>query len=270
MQPLIITVAGVGAELSKKDTPYLPDTPQKIIQEAIAVSKAGAHVFHLHARDIKGRPTLDTIILRQIIHGIRKEADIFIQVSTGGDIRDTFQKRLKVLDCPVDMGSLTLGSVNFGGDVFLNPVPLIEKLALKMQKKNIRPELEIFDTGMVEQAHKLLHQGFITPPLHFNIILGGPGWLPATVENLEFILKKLPVGSTWSASGVGKGQLPMIEHAIAHGGHVRTGLEDNIYLSKGVLAKGNLDSVYQVIELAKKHNRPLASMEQARKILNDS
>lgn len=265
--PLIITVAGIGAELTKKNTPYLPSTPEEIVEEAKKVFKLGATVFHLHARDSKGRPTLNSSLLRPLIRKIRKETGLIIQISTGGAISDSYAQRLKTLDCDVDMGSLTLGSANFGNDIFLNPYPLILRLAEKMKKRKIKPELEIFDTAMAQTAVKLFEKGVLTKPLHFNIILGGPGWLAGTVENLKFILKKLPPKSTWSASGVGKAQLPMIEYAITHGGHVRTGLEDNIYIRKGVLAKGNSELVEQVVSLAKKHGREIASPKQARRML---
>lgn len=267
MEPLIITVAGIGAELTKKDTPYLPATPDEIIQEAIDIHQLGTQVFHLHVRDKNGKPTLEPSLVKKVIQGIRKKTKLIVQLSTGGEIHDSFKSRIKVLDTKPDMASLTLGSVNFGKDVFLNPIPLIEKLAKKMNQKKIVPELEIFDVGMVDCAYQLLDKKLISPPLHFNIILGGAGWLKATPQNLEFILKKLPPKSHWSASGVGKNQLPMIEYAIAHGGHVRTGLEDNIYLSKGVLAKGNGELVEQVLELTKKYKRRIATVEEARKIL---
>lgn len=267
MNPLIITVAGIGAELTKDQTDYLPVTPQEIVSEAEKVYQLGASVFHLHVRDDQGKPTLDSARLRMVIEGIRKKTDLVIQVSTGGDVHDSFESRLKTLDTGPEMGSLTLGSVNFGRQVFLNPLPFIEQLAWKMIEKKIKPELEIFDVGMIDTADYLLKKGLILPPLHFNIILGGPGWLNATVENLEFILKKLPLGSTWSASGIGRGQLSMVEYAVSHGGHVRTGLEDNIYISKGVLAKGNAELVEQVLELAKKYKRNIATVKQAREIL---
>lgn len=264
--PLIITVAGIGAELTKKHTPYVPVSPDEIIAEACEVASLGAQVFHLHVRDGKGRPTCDPKYIRPVIREIRKQTELIIQISTGGDINDTAAARLRTLDCGSHMGSLTLGSVNFGSGVFLNPLPLIEKLALKMKQKGIVPELEIFDVAMVETAVKLLEKGILKAPLHFNIILGGPGWLAATEENLDFILQKLPKNSSWSGSGVGRHQLPMIGWAIERGGHVRTGLEDNIYLSKGALAKGNGELVEQALRLAKKFRRRLATPAEARKI----
>ncbi len=265
--PLIITVAGIGAELTKAETSCLPVTPDEIIAEGVRIAKLGAHVFHLHVRDDAGKPTCDSQRIRSIIDALRQKTKLIFQVSTGGDVHDSFKDRLQTLDSGPEMGSLTLGSVNFGNAVFLNTIPMIQILAEKMKKLRIKPELEIFDVAMVETAIQLLQKGLLTPPLHFNIILGGPGWLSASNENLEFILKKIPAGSSWSASGIGKNQLPMIEYAITHGGHVRTGLEDNIYIRKGVLAKGNAELVAQVLYLAKKHKRKIATIGEARKIL---
>lgn len=262
-----MTVAGVGAELTKKETPYLPVTPDEIIQEIIAVSQLGATIFHLHVRDDQGKPTCNLEIIRFLIQEVRKKTDIIFQVSTGGDVHDPLSERLKTLDAGAEMGSLTLGSVNFGKEIFYNSEPIIEQLALKMKRLNVKPELEIFDVAFMEYALILIEKGLVNPPYHFNIILGGHGWLSATVENLEFILKKLPKDSTWSASGVGKNQFPMIEYALAHEGHVRTGLEDNIFIKKKVLAKGNKELVEQVLMLAKKYKRSIATVKEARKIL---
>ncbi|MBX7147786.1 3-keto-5-aminohexanoate cleavage protein [bacterium] len=264
MHPLLITVAGVGAELTKKDTPYLPSTPNAIIEEALRIEQAGAHIFHLHIRDQKGKPTLDLKLAKKVVTEIRKKTDLIIQISTGGSINDSYKKRIKILDVKPDMASLTLGSVNFGTDVFLNPLPFIEKLAATMKKKRIVPELEIFDVGMVDTAYHLIKKELLKPPYHFNIILGGPGWLAASVQNLDYIIQKLPQPCTWSASGVGKNQLPMIEYAIKNGGHVRTGLEDNIYLKKGVLAKGNAELVEQVLVLAQHYKRHIATQIEAK------
>lgn len=267
MNPLILTVAGVGAELTPADTPYLPVTPEQIIEAATRVAIQGATIFHLHVRDDAGHPTLDPGRLHLVIEGIRKQCSMLIQVSTGGALSDRLEDRLRVLDLDCEMASLTLGSVNFGTEVFQNPRPLIEALAARMMDRKIKPELEVFDVGMVDEAHHLIAKRLLTPPHHFNIILGGPGWLGATEENLAFILKKLPAGSTWSASGVGRFQKPMITYAIREGGHVRTGLEDNIYLEKGILAKGNQELVGQALELARSHNRRLATINETKQLL---
>ncbi len=266
--PVIITVAAIGAEHTKKSSPYVPLNPERIIQEAIAIDLAGAHVLHLHVRDAKGKPTCDPKLISKVVKEIKKKTKLIVQISTGGAVTDTDQARVGTLVSGVDMGSLTLGSVNFGNEIFANPLPLIRKLATKMKQKKIKPELEIFDAGMVETAYQLIEEKLVVPPLHFNIILGGPGWLAATEENLDFILKKLPAGSTWSGSGIGRFQKSMMEWALARGGHVRTGLEDNLYLSKGILAKGNVELTEQAKEFIHQSGRKTASPTEARQLLS--
>lgn len=265
--PLMITVCGIGAELTQKDTPYLPANPQEIINEAILISKMGAQIFHLHIRDENGKSTLDPTIVGEVISEIKNKTDLILQISTGGDVEDSFESRLATLNHPISMASLTLGSINFGNDVFLNPLPLIEELAKTMKQKHIKPELEIFDTSMMDTFYLLVKKELLAPPYHFNIILGGPGWTAATKQNLEFILSKLPKNSSWSGSGIGRFQDTMIDLALEKGAHVRTGLEDNIYLEKGVLAKGNTELVQKVLEKAKKLKRKLATVDETKKIL---
>jgi len=159
MDPLIITVAGVGAELTKEDTSYLPITPDEIADEAERVFSLGARIFHLHVRDDQGKPTCNSDRIRLVVEKIREKTDLIVQVSTGGAIGDTIDDRVKTLDCGSEMGSLTLGSINFGEDIFLNTLPIIATLAEKMLENNIKPELEIFDVSMMETAHKLLKKG---------------------------------------------------------------------------------------------------------------
>jgi len=175
MVPLIITAAGVGAELTKKDTPYLPANPQEIINEAITISKMGVQIFHLHVRDGNEKPTLDPKIVGEVIAEIKNKTDLILQISTGGDVKDSFESRLSTLAQPISMASLTLGSINFGKNVFLNPLPLIEELAKTMKQKQIKPELEIFDVSMMDTFYTLVKKELLIPPYHFNIILGGPG-----------------------------------------------------------------------------------------------
>lgn len=267
-KPFILTVAGIGAELSKKNTPYLPSTPEEILEEARAIDIHGTHILHLHVRDKKGRPTLDPKIIKPLVAQIRDNTDLIVQISTGGSIKDTFKARLGVLVPGVQMASLTLGSVNFGNEIFSNPLPFIEELAKIMLKKKIKPEMEIFDLSFVDTAHLLIQKKLIKPPYHFNIILGGPGWLAATEENLRLIVSRLPQPCTWSASGVGRHQKEMITWGLQQGGHIRTGLEDNIFTQKGILAKGNEELVRISIEIAKQQKRRLATTKEAKKLLS--
>jgi len=268
MKPLILTAALVGAELSRKEQPSLPLSPEEIARSGLEAVQAGASVLHVHVRDEQGRPTCSLEVFREVIRLIRRQADPILQVSTGGAIGDGEEERLRVLDCGPDMASLSTGSVNFGDEVFLNPRPFIERLARAMLEKNIKPELEIFDAAMLETGLKLVERGLVKPPPHFQFVLGVPGGLGASERNLKFLVEGLPEGSTWSLSAIGRHQFPMMEFALAWGGHVRVGFEDNIYLEKGVLAKSNAELVTKMVSLAAKFGRPVATIEESRKILN--
>ncbi len=288
--PLMITCALVGAELDRKAQAYLPLTPDEISQSGIETVRAGASMLHLHVRDQKGNPTCDVNVFKEVIKKIRKEFSLspqpmasppwraspsrgegdrgpVIQVSTGAAIGDSEEDRLGVLEAGAEMASLSTGSINFGKDVFLNPIPFIEKLAQKMLEKNIKPEIEVFDVSMLEMGLKLVEKGWVKSPPHFQFVLGVPGALTATERNLKFLVEGLPPEATWSVAAIGRHQFPMMELAIQWGGHARVGFEDNIYLEKGVLAKTNAELVTKVIKLAEKYQRPLATIEEARKIL---
>ncbi len=265
--PLIITVAAVGAETSRKDTPYLPITAEEIGEEAKRVRDAGAAMIHLHVRKEDGTPTQDREVFRQAIEEIRKRTDIIIQVSTGGAVWMTAEERAQPLELNPQMSSLTVGTCNFGDEVFSNPFPLIKRLAAMMKERDIVPEIEIFDVGFLDNVKYLIKQGILTPPLHFDFVMGVLGAMGADEELLDFLITRIPEGSTWSVAGIGKYEFQMAELAIKKGGHVRVGLEDNIYLNKGVLARGNVDLVKKVVEMAKAYNRPIATLDEAKKIL---
>lgn len=265
--PAIITCALTGAELDRKQAPHLPITPQEIIQSALEAHHAGAAMVHLHIRDKKGRPTCDENIFSEVIQGIRDKSDLIIQVSTGGAIGDTERDRLKPLFADPDMASLSMGSLNFGDEVFLNPLPFIRQLANTMQRHHIKPEVEIFDGAMLETTARLIEEGVITSPIHVDFVLGVPGGLAASEENLDFLLTKLPSGSTWSVAAVGRHQFPMAKLALSKGGHVRVGMEDNLYLKKGVLARSNAELVAKVAQLIEQQGRVVATPKQARNIL---
>jgi 3-keto-5-aminohexanoate cleavage enzyme len=267
VEKLIITAAVVGAELTRADTPYLPLTPEEIAMEACACCQAGASILHLHARDAEGNPTQDANIYRRIISLIQTECDPIIQVSTGGAIGMTAEERLHPLRLNPEMASLTVGTVNFGNGVFYNPPDFLIRLASMIKEYGIKPELEIFDAGMVANALWLERKGFLIPPLHFDLVLGVRGGLPATVKNLLFILDLIPPNSTWSVAGIGRQQLPMAVAAILTGGHVRVGLEDNIYYRSGEYATGNVPLVERVVRLAQELDREVAKPDEARDIL---
>jgi 3-keto-5-aminohexanoate cleavage enzyme len=266
--PLIITCAIVGAELTRDQTPYLPLTPDEIVDSAVGAYQAGAAMVHLHVRDKNGKPTCSEKVFGEVIQKIRKSCDVIIQVSTGGAIGDTEFDRFRPLQAGPDMASLTTGSINFGNEVFLNPRPFVESLAKEMQAKGIKPEIEVFDAAMAETGIALFQKGFIDPPLHFDLVLGVPGGISASEKNLKFLVESLPPQSTWSVAAIGRHQFPMAKFALEMGGHVRVGMEDNIYLEKGVLAKTNAELVSKVVMMAQEVGRPLATSAQVREMLN--
>ena len=265
--PLIITAAVVGAEVMREHTPYVPYTPDEIADEALRCYEAGAAMVHVHGRHDDGTPTQDLETFRAILNAIRERCEIIVQFSTGGDVGMDVEERIEALELRPPMATLTTGTVNFGDDVFLNPLPVIRSIANRLNKFGIRPEIEIFDTGMIDTAQRLVDQGLLEGPLHFDFVLGVPGGMGASRRNLEFLVESIPDDSTWSVAGMGRHELPLAYAAIEMGGHVRVGLEDNIYLSRGVLAQGSFELVEKVVEYAEQVGRPLASAEQARSLL---
>ncbi|MBI2336473.1 MAG: 3-keto-5-aminohexanoate cleavage protein [Deltaproteobacteria bacterium] len=259
----------VGAELTREHTPYLPLTPEEIAQSGIAAVAAGASLLHLHVRDAQGKPTLDSQVISRVMELIRKDCpEVILQVSTGGAVGDPYETRMGVLVCKPEMASLTTGTTNFGDEVFLNPRPFVEKLAGLMRDKNIKPELEIFDLSMMEEGLRLIEKDWVKEPAHFQFVLGVPGALQAASENLNLLLSRLPKKATWSVAAVGRHQFPMVELAIQKGGHVRVGMEDNIYLEKGVLAKSNAELVEKAAMIIKQQGFVVAKPDQAREILS--
>lgn len=265
--PLIITAALVGAEVTRDDNPNLPITAEEIGQAAAEACEAGASIIHLHVRSPDGLPTQDIEAFRQAMASIRARCDAIIQVSTGGAVGMTAEERLQPLYLRPEMASLTAGSVNFGHGIFMNPWPLIELFARTMQELGVKPELEIFDAGMIANALQLRKMGLVAEPLHFNLVLGVPGALPALARNLVYLVDSLPPGATWSVAGIGRAQTAMAMMAMAMGGHVRVGFEDNVYYHRGELARSNAQLVARVARLAAELGRPVATPTQAREML---
>ncbi len=266
MEPLIITCAPVGAEVMPEQTPYLPITPQALGETAAAIRAAGASIIHVHCRNDDGTNTHAVERFAQAQAAIRTKSDLIVQFSTGGAIGMNAQERAGVLELRPEMASLTCGTVNFGDGIFENPFPLMRALAQRMNELGVRPELEIFDKGHLANARRLAREGVLSLPQHVDFVLGVPGALEATVQNLCDLVDDLPTGCTWSVAGIGRGQLPMAVAAIAMGGHVRVGLEDNIYFSKGRLAR-NEELVERVARIAREAGRDVASPNEARSML---
>jgi 3-keto-5-aminohexanoate cleavage enzyme len=269
--PYVITAAMVGAETTREQTPYLPISAEEIGEEAARCRAAGAAMVHLHVRRPDGTPSQDTELFRAAVREIRKRCDVLIQTSTGGAVGMDVDERcgpLRLLgpDRP-DMATLTTGSVNFGDDVFSNPRPLVREIARRIRALGIRPEIECFDAGMVEEADALAKEGLVDMPAHYDFVLGVPGALGASERALDFLMASLPAGSTFTVAGVGRHQLPMAELAARRGGHGRVGLEDNVYLAKGVLAKGSFELVAEAAKRARAAGRDVATPAQARAML---
>lgn len=269
--PIVLTAALVGAETTRAQTPYLPVTPEEIGEEAAKCREAGAAMVHLHVRRPDGSPTQDAETFRAAIREIRRRTDVLIQVSTGGAVGMGVDERCGPLtltgpDRP-DMATLTTGTVNFGEEVFWNPRPLVRDIAARIRALGLRPELECFDAGMLDEALALAKAGHVDLPGHFDFVLGVPGALAAREAALDFLVASLPPGCTWTVAGVGRHQLPMAALAAQKGGHARVGLEDNIFLSKGVLARGSYELVAEAARAARAAGREPAAPAQARAIL---
>jgi len=267
MEPLIITCAMVGAETSRTDTPYLPLTAEEIGEEARCVRDAGASMVHLHVRDAAGNATQSREVFARAIAEIKKRTDIIVQTSTGGAVGMTGEERCQPLALKPEMCTLTTGTCNFGDEVFSNPRDLMIRIAGLAKEHGVVPEIEVFDAGFIDNALWLAKKGHLALPAHFDFVLGVPGALGADEAALDFLIGRLPQGSSWCVAGIGRSEFPMAELSIRKGGHVRVGLEDNIWIEKGVLARGNAELVAKAASMAKTAGRPLATPDEARRIL---
>jgi 3-keto-5-aminohexanoate cleavage enzyme len=266
--PLVITAAICGAEVTKDQNPAVPYTAAELAAEAARCFAEGARVVHLHVRRPDGSPTQDRETFRAALAAIRAVApDLVVQVSTGGAVGMTVEQRTEPLDLDPEFCTLTTGTCNFGDEVFVNSFPMIRAIAAKAVAHGVRLEVEAFDAGHVDNALWLLRQGVIPAPLHVDFVLGVAGAMTGTEDRLDFLRGTLPADATWMVAGVGRFELPLAKAAIARGGHVRVGLEDNLFLSKGVLAQGSWELVRAVAQMAAEAGRPLATPSQARAIL---
>jgi 3-keto-5-aminohexanoate cleavage enzyme len=266
MEKLMITVALDGAETTKEQNPYLPVTPVELAEDAARVRAAGAAMVHVHGRLPDGTPTQSAAVYAEIINEIRARTDIIVQTSTGGAVGMTAEERVQPVTLKPEMATLSAGTVNFGRGVFMNDPEMMEHFARTMKENGVVPEIEAFDVGHIANALALVKQGILTLPLHFDFVMGVPGGIPGTVKNLLLMAESIPEGCTWSVAGVGRAQLPLATAAIILGGHVRVGLEDNIYYSKGVPASNEM-LVARVVRLARELGREVATPDEARRIL---
>lgn len=285
MEKLIITAAITGGEyVTRQMTPYVPCTVEEVAEEAYKCWEAGASVVHLHAKDPEtGGPVPDprkaNEILREYVKEIRKRCDILINVTTGGgrgipplqgkELDEVIRERLTLGQ---DLSSLNMGTLNVWVDPvtdyhFVNTTALIERWAKFMLEAGVKPELEIYDTGMINTSIIMMERGVLKEPLYFQFVMVGRTGMSPTVRALQYSVDCIPEGSVWSVCALGKWEIPMATAAILLGGHVRVGLEDNIYLKKGVLAKSNVELVEKVVRIATELGREIATPNDARRIL---
>ncbi len=265
---VIVAAAVVGAEVTREQSPHVPYTPAEIAAAAVAAGRAGAAVVHLHARWPDGRPSQEAVHFREIVDRIRAAgSDVVIQCSTGGAVGMPLEERLGSLVEGAEMGTLNLGTMNFGDDVFLNARPDIVRVAARLREKGLVPECEVYDAGMLDTLRWLLDKGHLAAPYHVQFVLGVPGGMTGSERNLRFLVEGLPEPTHWSVAGIGRFELPMAELALQLGGHVRVGLEDNLFVAKGVLAKGSDELVALAVQLARRAGREVASPAEARRLL---
>jgi uncharacterized protein (DUF849 family) len=269
MAGTLITVAPTGAELAKDSVPALPVTLDELVATAMSCEHAGAAVVHVHIRDADAKPTLDLTRLTDTVRALRGATGLIVQLSTGGAVTDSFERRLAVLDAVPDACSLTCGTVNFGTDVFLNPWGFIKDLYAKTQALGVVPEFELFDFGHIATLHRLL--GELGEPagghVHCDLVMGVPGGMPGDASTLVQAAAALPAGATWSATGIGRTSLPVLLAALAAGGHLRVGMEDTVTFARGRPVVSNAELVERAAAAAELAQRPAMSPAAARDML---
>jgi len=266
---LIITLAPTGMIPTKKETPHVPITPEEIAEDTYQAYKLGVSIVHVHARDEAGQPTFKKEVFEKIFTEIKRKCpDILICATTSGRVHPQVEHRSEVLDLYPEMASLTLGSLNFVQHPSVNSMETIKKLATIMKERNILPELEIFEPGFVNTARYLTKKNYLKKPLHFSLLLGSLGSIPAGISDLSYLIQSLPSESNWSATGIGRFQTQINVAAILMGGHVRVGVEDSIYYNypKEELAT-NASLVERIVRIAKELNREIATPKETREIL---
>ncbi len=267
-EPLVISCAVVGAELTRDIYPHLPLTPAEIADAAAEAVEAGATVIHLHVRDEEGRPTQRVDVFKDVTERIRAKCDCILQYSTGGAVGTPLNERYAPLSLQPEMATLSMGTMNFGEEIYENPVHTIETIGREIERNGILAELEIFDYGMMDTVERLQGKGTLPQKYHVDFVLGIAGGMAASIRNLVLLSERLLKEQSWSVAALGRHQLPMTTHAIAMGGHIRVGIEDNIYYRKGELAGSNAQFVKRSARLAQELGRPVATVGEARKVFD--
>jgi 3-keto-5-aminohexanoate cleavage enzyme len=269
-EALLVTVAPTGAETAKADCPQLPTTLEELVTTARECEAAGAAMIHVHIRDDDHRPTLDLGRLKETVAALREATDLVVQLSTGGSVHDPLEDRLKVLDAKPDSCSLTMGTTNFGDDVFSNPWPFVCDLYQLSKEREVVPEFELFDLGQVAALGRLLDRYGLPygGRVHCDFVMGVPGGMPGTADALVAGVAALPQQVTsWSATGIGRTTLPVAMTALAKGGHLRVGMEDVLTISRGVPVESNAQLVERAVALGSLAQRRSMKPAEARGLL---
>lgn len=270
MDKLIITAAITGSSITRQQSPHIPITPEEIVASSIECWKAGASIVHIHVRDPQtGKGTQDFDLFRRVVEPLRAQTDLILCLTTSGIPGRNLptEARLIPLDLKPELASLDAGTINMSGGVFENTPAFLDTAAQMMKDKGVKPEVEIFDAGMIVTALRMRDEGKLADPIQFQFVLGTQWGAPATPKSLLYLQEFLPESATWSVIGIGKGQLPVSMMALVMGGHIRVGLEDGIYYKRGELAKSNAQFVERMVRIAGEYGRDVATTAEARKIL---
>ncbi|GAA3880496.1 3-keto-5-aminohexanoate cleavage protein [Saccharothrix violaceirubra] len=265
----LLTVAPTGAEHAKSDVPHLPVTLPELVETARDCEQVGAAMVHVHIRDDDARPSLDLGRLKDTVQALRTETNLVVQLSTGGSVHDPEADRLRALDALPDSASCTMGTINFGDEVFLNRWEFVVSLHLAMRERGIVPEYEIFDLGHLAALRRLLDRHGLPAGgrVHVDLVMGVPGGMPGDAETLTAALRLLPEGATFSATGIGRTSLPVMFTALGAGGHLRVGMEDTLSYAQGQPVRDNAQLVARAAGLARIAQRPPLSPADARALL---
>lgn len=270
MTNTLITVCATGAEIAKDDFAPLPTTMEELATTARDCQAAGAAMIHVHVRDENHKPTLDVPRLKEAVAAVRESSDLIVQLSTGGSVTDPLENRLKVLDAEPDSCSLSMGTLNFGDEIFMNPWSFITDLFQLTQERQVVPEFEIFDFGQLYALNRLFAEHGLPygGRVHVDFITNVPGGMPGDPLLLAEALRNLPKDVTsWAASGIGRAHLPILLATLAMDGHLRVGIEDNTFFARGQKVESNAQLVQRAAEFATLAQRPPMSIEDAREML---
>jgi uncharacterized protein (DUF849 family) len=270
MPGTLITVAPTGAELAKSDVPNLPVTLDELVRTGKDCERVGAAMIHVHIRGADAKPTLDLGRLKETVAALRAETSLVVQLSTGGAVTDPEEDRLRVLEAMPDSASCTMGTVNFGDDVFMNRWEFVVELHKRMRERNIVPEYEIFDLGHLAALNRLLDEHGLPAGghVHVDLVMGVPGGMPGDVETLVAALRLMPAGASFSATGIGRTSLPVMLASLSAGGHLRVGMEDTVSYARGERVRDNAQLVARATGLAKIAQRPPMSPAEVRTLLS--